>query len=52
MPGLTQLKLGLAVVGLVLFAAGVRYEHAMLRWIAIGILVAAFLVRFARRPGR
>ena len=47
----TQAKLGLALVAAVLFAASMRLEDAdYLRWIAIALLAAAVLLRFARRP--
>lgn len=44
----TRIKLALAVIGLVLFAAGVRMDHQGLRWTGIGFVVAAFLMRFIR----
>ncbi|MGQ0646143.1 MAG: hypothetical protein ACT4P7_01155 [Gemmatimonadaceae bacterium] len=49
MPSATTLKLVLAVVGLIVFAVGARYENEALRWVAIGLLVVAFLIRFLRR---
>jgi len=47
---LTKIKLGLTIVGLIVFAAGVRMDHTVLRWVGIGLVAAAFLTRFARRP--
>jgi predicted permease len=48
MTGNTRIKLALAVAGLALFAAGVRLDNLTLRWIAIGIVAIAFLLRFVR----
>jgi hypothetical protein len=51
MSRLTQAKVALAVIGLVLFGAGVRFEYAELRWAGIGCVAVAWLLRFARtRP--
>ena len=49
----TTIKLGLAVVGLIVFFYGRYVEDDRLRWLAMGFLVAAFLLRFwkPRRPG-
>jgi hypothetical protein len=49
---LTQLKLGLAVVGLILWGYGVRVEESWLRWTGIGFLAAAAVLRFWRRRAR
>lgn len=46
---LTKFKFGLTVIGLIVFAAGVRMDHPVLRWVGIGFVAAAFLTRFARR---
>ncbi|MBC7894990.1 MAG: hypothetical protein H7066_06240 [Cytophagaceae bacterium] len=48
MPTVTRVKLVLAVLGLLLFAAGARWENTILRWVAIGVIAAAFLLRFWR----
>lgn len=48
MTGNTRIKLGLAIAGLALFAAGVRLDNLTLRWIAIGIVAIAFLLRFVK----
>lgn len=42
----TTIKLGLAVIGLVVFFYGRWVEDDRLRWLAMGFLVAAFLLRF------
>jgi hypothetical protein len=39
-------KLVLAVVGLVLFFAGVRLDYAAVRWAGIAVVACAFLLRF------
>lgn len=46
---LTRAKVALALIGLVLFGAGVRLERDELRWIGIGFVSVAWLMRFARR---
>ena len=46
---LTQLKLALALIGLILFGAGVRLERNELRWTGLGFVVAAWLLRFVKR---
>ena len=53
MSNLTQFKIALAVIGLVLFGAGVRLERVELRWAGLGFVVVAWLSRFAgrRKPG-
>jgi hypothetical protein len=51
MDRLTQLRLGLAVIAALLFAASTRVENApYLYWASIALLVVALLLRFARRP--
>ena len=45
----TKVKLGLTLIGLGVFAAGVRLDHGVLRWIGIAFVAAAFLTRFMRR---
>jgi hypothetical protein len=44
---LTRLKLALALVGLTIFAAGVRYDERRLRVSGIGFVAVAWLLRFA-----
>ena len=46
MSALTQLKVGLALAGLVLWGYGVRAEVNWLRWTGIGFLAAAAVLRF------
>jgi hypothetical protein len=45
---LTRTKIALALIGLVLFGAGVRLERTELRWIGLGFVVVAWLLRFSR----
>lgn len=55
MDRLTTLKLALIVVAAILFAGSMRTEGAdWLRYLAIGLLVVALLLRFVgpRGPGR
>ena len=44
----TTIKLGLAVIGLAVFFYGRYMEDDRVRWLAMGFLVAAFLLRFWR----
>jgi hypothetical protein len=46
---LTQGKIALALIGLVLFGAGVRIERAELRWIGLAFVIVAWLLRFVGR---
>ncbi len=43
---ITKIKLALAIIGIIVFAAGVRLDHSVLRWVGIGFVAAAFLTRF------
>ena len=49
MSQLNRTKIALALIGLVLFGAGVRLERTDLRWIGFGFVAVAWLLRFARR---
>jgi hypothetical protein len=46
MSGLTQVKLGLAIAGLILWGYGVRAEIEWMRWTGIAFLAAAAISRF------
>jgi hypothetical protein len=46
---LNQLKLGLAIVGLILWGYGVRVEHSGLQWTGIAFLGSAAVLRFVKR---
>jgi hypothetical protein len=45
-----RLKLVFAVVGLALFFYSIRIGSNALRWTGVGFVVAAWGLRFARRP--
>ena len=46
-------KMAFAVVGLLIWAYGLRTDNSTMRWLGIGFLAVAFLLRFIRRlPGR
>ena len=46
---LTRIKLGLIIMAMLVFGYGVRNDIAYMRWIAIGLLAAAYLLRFVNR---
>ena len=46
MSGLTQAKLGLALAGLILWGYGARVDVDWLRWVGIGLLAVAAILRF------
>lgn len=52
MDAMIRIRLALALVAAILFAASMRMEGAdYLRWVAIGLLVVAVALRFVgRRP--
>jgi hypothetical protein len=43
---LTQMKLGLALAGLIVWGYGVRTDVGWLRWVGIGFFAAAAVLRF------
>lgn len=45
-------KLVIAVAGVLVFLTGVRLEFEPVRWIGIGLVAVAFLLRFIGRRGR
>lgn len=46
-------KLALALAGIVVFLVGIRIGMPMIRWTGIGLVVVAWLLRFAeRKPAR
>lgn len=51
MSTLTKAKLALTIMGLILFAAGVRLDDARLRTIAIAFVAVAWALRFVRGRG-
>jgi len=46
MTPLTHLKLGLAVAGVIIWGYGVRVDQSWFRWVGIGFLAAAAVLRF------
>ena len=46
MTTLTRAKVALALIGLLLFGAGVRLERNELRWTGLAFVLAAWLLRF------
>lgn len=51
MSTLTKIKLGLTLIGLILFAYGVRMDDALIRSIGIGFVAAGWVMRFIRPKG-
>jgi hypothetical protein len=53
MSTLTRAKVALALIGLIVFGAGVRFERIELRWTGLAFVIVAWLLRFAGpRPSR
>ena len=48
MSTLTRAKIAMALIGLVLFGAGVRLERVEVRWIGLGFVAVAWSLRFVR----
>ncbi len=46
---MTRVKLGLAIMALVFFAAGMRTGLDWQRWVAIGLLAVAVVLRYVER---
>ena len=46
----TNIKLTLALSGLVLFGASLRFNSMGLRWTGIGLVAVAWLFRFWKAP--
>jgi hypothetical protein len=45
---LNRTKLAFAVIGLIIFAAGIRLDQSRLRWIGIAFVAVAWMLRFAK----
>ena len=43
-------RLALLIVGIATWGYGVRFDRNEVRWLGIGFLVIAILLRFVRRP--
>ena len=48
MRSVQSLKLAMAAVGLAAFFLGVKMQNEVVRWTGIGLVAAAFLLRFVR----
>jgi hypothetical protein len=46
---LVWVRFALAAIGLLLCGYGIRVDDAMIRWVGIGFLAVALLLRFAPR---
>ena len=44
------LKVACALAGLAVFGYGVRSDQNVVRWVGIGLVVVAFLLRFVKKP--
>ncbi len=44
-------KLVIAGAGIAVFLTGTRIESSLLRWMGIGLVAVAFLLRFVKRRG-
>ena len=49
MESVTVLKIACALAGGGIFAYGVRAEDAIIRWVGIGFVILAFLLRFVKK---
>ncbi|MFI5311657.1 MAG: hypothetical protein ACHQQ3_10510 [Gemmatimonadales bacterium] len=53
MKPLTAVKLALALSGVILFGIGIRLDSSNIRFSGIGLVVAAWILRFAKdRDGK
>lgn len=49
MDRVTVAKIALALAGVGTFAYGIRSENTVIRWVGIGFVVLAFLLRFVKK---
>ena len=49
MDRVTLAKVACALVGVAIFAFGVRSENAVFRWVGIAFVVIAFVLRFVKK---
>jgi hypothetical protein len=49
MDRVTVMKIAFALAGVALFAYGVRSDDPIFRWVGIGCVIAAFLLRFVKK---
>ena len=52
MHDLTRYKLALVVMAAIVVGYGIRSDNPTLRWVGIGLLVCALLLRFVRPRSR
>jgi Na+(H+)/acetate symporter ActP len=52
MDRVTVAKIAFALAGVGTFAYGIRTEDTIIRWVGIGFVVLAFLLRFMRKQPR
>jgi hypothetical protein len=52
MTPVTMAKLGLAIVGVLIFLAGVRTDNDIARWVGIACAAVAWTLRFVERGSR
>ena len=49
MDRVTVAKIAFALAGVGVFAYGIRAEDTVIRWVGIGFVVLAFLLRFVKK---
>ena len=49
MDRVTVAKVACALAGLGIFAYGIRTDNNVVRWVGIGLVIVAFLLRFVRK---
>jgi hypothetical protein len=49
MDRVTVAKIAFALAGVGIFAYGIRTEDSVVRWVGIGLVIAAFLLRFVKK---
>jgi uncharacterized oligopeptide transporter (OPT) family protein len=49
MDRVTVAKIAFALAGVGIFAYGIRTEQTVVRWVGIGFVVLAFLLRFVKK---
>lgn len=50
MTALVRIKLSLALSGIILFGASIRFEMPALRWAGLACVAVAWLLRFRKPP--
>lgn len=52
MTPITTIKVTLALAGIILFGASIRFDAPALRWAGLGCVVVAWLLRFKKSEGQ